>query len=85
MDPAVGLGHGEARRRLERFGPNAVETGRRLTLAGTLGRQLAEPMVLVLLAVAVLALLSGQRHDAVAIGAIILVNAARGTIQEYRA
>ncbi len=83
-DPAAGLGGEEVRRRRERFGPNAVEVRRR-TPGGFFLAQLREPMVLVLAGAALLALLSGQQHDAVAIAVIVVLNAVLGTLQEFRA
>ncbi len=84
-DPGWGLGRDEARRRLERYGANAVEVRRRRTLLGLLLAQFREPMILILGAAALLALLSGQRHDAVVIAVIVVLNAGLGAVQEYRA
>ena len=55
-DRTRGLTQGEAERRLERYGPNRLERGRRPGLPRRLWGQLTDPMVLVLLAAAGLSL-----------------------------
>ena len=83
--PASGLTDAEVRRRAEQHGPNEVadQGGRRpwqILLA-----QLAGVMTLVLFAAAAMSAFLGDVLDAVVILAIVVLNAAFGFFQEYRA
>jgi Ca2+-transporting ATPase len=71
---------------LARYGPNELPPPRRDPLMLRVGRQLAEPMALLLLiAAAVSALALGERLDGVAIVVIVVLNAAIGLLEEGRA
>ena len=85
MDPATGLDPLEAARRLARDGPNTLPEPRHRSVARMLLAQLTEFMVLLLLASAVVAGLLGELQDIAAIVAIVVLNAALGVVQEYRA
>ena len=81
----AGLEPGEVTRRLARHGPNRIrEPQRRGPLRILLG-QFSDFMVLVLAGAAVLAGVIGEPQDAVAIAAILLLNALLGFVQEFRA
>jgi len=81
-----GLTWEEAARRLESYGPNTLREGRKKTLLGIIISQFKNLMILVLLAAAVLSLVIGHDlADAIIIFAVILLNAAMGTIQEAKA
>jgi Ca2+-transporting ATPase len=76
----------EAEARLRRFGPNEIPMGRRVTWERRFANQLLEPMSLLLLvASAVEGFGLGERLEALAILAIVILNAVIGTIQEGRA
>jgi len=80
-----GLSADEAARRLEREGPNRIaETGGRSPLA-MVAAQFADFMIVVLLAAAVVSGALGETTDAIAILVILVLNAAIGATQEYRA
>lgn len=84
-EPSAGLAAAEAAARLERFGPNELteRAGRgRLQIAR---EQLLNVMTLILVAAAVLSALLGDWIEAVVILAIVVLNAALGYSQEYRA
>jgi Ca2+-transporting ATPase len=84
-DLRSGLGQHEADERLRRYGANAIrEAPPRHWLVLLLG-QFRDFMILVLLAAAVLAGLTGDLGDVVVILAIVLLNAVIGFVQEYRA
>jgi Ca2+-transporting ATPase len=81
----AGLTTAEAHRRLLAHGPNTIAHGRRRTPVGMFLGQFADFMILVLLAAAVLSGLIGDVTDTAAIVVILLLNAAVGFVQEYRA
>jgi len=77
-----GLSDEEARRRLERFGPNelgAHEVG----IWQVAARQFRSPMVYLLAAAAALSFVFGRHADGVTIAVILLINAGIGFWQEY--
>ncbi len=80
-----GLDSAEARRRLERYGPNELEErGLRSPLRVLLG-QFTEIMVVVLLVAAGISFAIGKTTDAIMILVIVVLNAILGFTQEYRA
>jgi Ca2+-transporting ATPase len=84
-DAEQGLTQAEARRRLATYGPNElVERGRRSPWS-ILWEQLRATMVVILIVAAVISALLGDYKDAVAILAIVVLNALLGFRQEYQA
>ncbi len=83
-DPS-GLAEAEARRRLERHGPNTIETESRVTVLGVLLDQFRSFIVYVLLFAVVFAALLGEHLDVAIIAAIVVVNAVIGFFQEWSA
>lgn len=84
-DPDNGLPQAEAERRLQEHGPNElIERGLKSPWL-ILWEQLTALMVLILIVAAVISAILGDYKDAAAIGAIIVLNAVLGFIQEYRA
>jgi len=84
-DADGGLSAEEARRRLERFGPNALpETTRRSLLSVFLG-QFKSPLIYLLFVAAGVALALGHVSDAAVIFIIVFLNAVIGAFQEGRA
>lgn len=81
----TGLSTPEARERLRQDGYNRLKQPSRRGAAQMLLDQLLNPFVLLLSAAAILAFLLGERVDAIAISAIVFVNALVGTVQEWRA
>lgn len=80
-----GLSAAQAARRLEQYGPNALDQPKRGGPAARLLAQLKDPMILVLLAAAGLSLAASGFHDwgdAVIILVIVLVNAVLSISQE---
>lgn len=80
-----GLSHDEAARRLAEYGPNRLEAATGRTAWRILLGQFKETMVLILLAAAVISYLIGDLKDTLVILAIVVLNAALGFFQEYRA
>jgi len=83
--PLHGLSREEAARRLARFGRNVLPRAAPPSLAAIFLRQFASPLMLVLVAAAVVSLLLGHFADAAFIGAAVLINAIVGTHQEHGA
>jgi Ca2+-transporting ATPase len=80
-----GLSDGEAKARLERFGPNELPRARRPAYTAIALRQFTDPLVMLLMAAALVSALIGERIEAAAIAAIVLLNALLGFVQEARA
>ena len=87
VGPAVprGLDDATARRRLIECGANEIERAAATSPWRILLAQFASPLIWLLLAACLASALLGEVADAVAIGVILLVNAAVGFLQEYRA
>ena len=80
-----GLSANEAARRLEKEGPNEIrESGRRNIFAMAVS-QFKDFMVLVLIAAAIVSGFIGDAGDTIVIMAIVVLNAAIGFAQDYRA
>ncbi len=81
----AGITADEARARLATYGPNElVEKARKTALMMFLG-QFGDFMILVLIAAAVISGIIGELSDTIAIIVIVVLNAALGFSQEYRA
>ena len=91
-DPRRGLSPAEAEARLERDGPNELEGAEPISPWKIFFGQFNNLMVLILLAAAGVAFVSwwldghhGLPADALVVGAIVVLNAVLGFLQEYRA
>jgi magnesium-transporting ATPase (P-type) len=82
---AGGLGAAEARRRLEEHGPNTLPSRPPPTLLQVLLHQLANPLIYLLIAAGVVSLAIDHVTDAIFIFVVIAINAAIGTVQEWKA
>ena len=80
-----GLGADEAAERLRRHGPNALPPPTRIPGWRRFLRHFNDPLILFLLAAAVIALSVGHHVDAAVIVAVVTVNAIVGYVQEGRA
>ncbi|AOS97947.1 putative cation-transporting ATPase F [Microbulbifer aggregans] len=83
-DP-LGLSSADAERRLASYGINRLPPPRLPGFPRLFLRQFISPLIYVLLAAMVVSLLVGELADASFIGAILLVNALIGALQEYHA
>jgi Ca2+-transporting ATPase len=81
----TGLTEAEAIERLRREGPNVVARPRPPSVARRAARQLADPLVLLLLAALGATVLVGDITDSVIIAAVVLANSGIGVVQEVRA
>ena len=83
--PGGGLTGEEAERRLGRYGPNLFERTPRASAWQVLARQFRSVVVLLLVAAGAVAVLTGDMLDALAIGAVLLLNVTIGFVTELRA
>ena len=80
-----GLSEEEAVSRLAEYGPNELEERARRSPLAILAGQFTEVMVMLLMAAAAISLFVGDFKDTAAILVIVVLNAALGFVQEYRA
>ena len=80
-----GLSSAQAQERLSAFGPNEIIDQGGKSIWKILWAQLTDTMVLVLFGAAIISILISDWKDAIAIFAIVLINAIIGLVQEYRA
>ncbi len=78
-----GLSTEEAQRRLAEVGPNVLATAK-VTMWMVLGRQLRNPLLILLLSAATVSGLTGDPTDATIIGAIVALSVLLGFVNEYR-
>ncbi|MFH1447517.1 MAG: HAD-IC family P-type ATPase [Candidatus Micrarchaeota archaeon] len=81
----TGLSDEEALERQKRYGPNELEEKKRITVLGLFANQFKSLVVAALFIAAGLSFIMEEYLDVAVIGAVLLVNAAIGTYQEYRA
>ncbi len=84
-DAGKGLSAGEAGRRLLEDGPNVMKEARKKTVVESFLGQLNDPLIYVLMVAAVVSILLGESSDAVIIGAVVVLNAVVGMLQEGKA
>ena len=83
--PSTGLSTGEARRRLEQYGPNELQAISRSSAWHTLAAQFKNLLVVILLVATALSGLLGHGLEAVVIAVIVLFAVLLGFVQEFRA
>jgi Ca2+-transporting ATPase len=83
--PRAGLSSDEARRRLISFGPNEILREPTTSASLLLARQFTSPVIWLLLGASAVSVAVGEVLDAIAIGVIVVINAAIGFFQEHRA
>jgi len=81
----TGLTVQEAARRLEEIGPNEIQQRGRISVWSSIGLQLRDPLIVVLLAACLLTVVSGDFTNAAVIAFVVLVNTAVGVTQEVKA
>jgi len=83
--PAAGLSREEAAARLEKYGRNALTQKKGKSIFLMIFEQLNEPLIYILLGAAIVTILMGEISDAIIIGAVVVINAVVGVIQESKA
>ena len=84
-DPIIGLPQSSIAERLEQYGRNEMLEKGQKSPWRIVWEQLSNTLIVVLVVAAVISAVMGDVEDACAIGAIVLLNAALGFHQEYRA
>ena len=84
-DAKRGLTSSEAASRLEKYGPNAIESSNKKSLAKKIIEQLLDPMVILLIVAAIVSAFTGDVVECVIIIAIVVINAIMSIIQEGKA
>lgn len=85
VDPERGLENSEVTGRREESGWNTLPEARTRPLAMLFLGQFASPLIYLLLAAAIIALVMGDRRDAIVILGVLIMNSLIGTFQEGRA
>jgi Ca2+-transporting ATPase len=80
-----GLTKAEADKRLEEYGYNELEKGKKLTPLAIFFNQFKNALLLLLIFAGFLSLILGEKIESVAIFGILMLNAVLGFIQEFRA
>ena len=80
-----GLSNKEAESRLNRYGPNVLREGRRVSPTKIFLAQFKDFMVLILIGATLISGMLGEYADAITIFAIVTLNAILGFFQEYKA
>lgn len=80
-----GLSTSEADAKLQEFGPNELQEGKKRSIAKMLLAQFKDVMILILLAAAIISGVIGELSDTIVIIIIVVLNAIIGFFQEYRA
>lgn len=84
-DAKRGLTSSEAAARLEKYGPNAIESSNEKSLAKKIIEQILDPMVILLIVAAIVSAFTGDVVECVIIIAIVVINAIMSIIQEGKA
>ncbi len=84
-DTVDGLSAAEAARRLAEYGPNAIPKEPPPSRWSIALAQLADPMNVMLVAVAIISVLVGEASTGLMVGALVLLNVVLGTNQEMKA
>ena len=81
----VGLSNEQAKKRLEKYGPNQLAEGKKTTFWEMIYEQLNNFVIIMLVVAAAISALLGEVVDAGAIIAIVVLNTVMGVVQDNRA
>ena len=84
-DPKTGLSSSEVEARLEKYGPNRIESSNKRSLLEKLKDQLVDPMVILLIIASIISAFTGDTVEAIIIIAIVVINAIMSIYQEGQA
>ena len=80
-----GLGEQQVEERLKHYGSNVLEETGRKSVARIFVEQFADLLVVILIAAAVISMLSGNAESTIVIFAVLFLNAVLGTVQYVKA
>ena len=80
-----GLTSAEAAARLETFGPNQLAEGKKKSPAAVFFGQFKDLLVVILIAAALISMVSGNLESTLVIFAVLILNAVLGTVQYFKA
>lgn len=84
-NPKTGLSLEQVQKRFAEYGPNTLPIKRPPTVGEIFLHQFKSPLIYILLIAAIVSIVIGDAKDATFIFAVLLLNAALGTFQEWRA
>lgn len=84
-DISRGLTESDAKQRLEKYGLNKIESGKKKSLGQKIVEQIADPMVILLIVAAILSAFTGDLVESIIIIAIVIINAIMSIYQEGKA
>ena len=82
---AAGLTGEQAQQRLAQYGPNRLAEGEKKSWLAVFASQFKDLLVVILIAAAVISMLSGNLESTLVIFAVLLLNAVLGTVQYFKA
>ncbi len=85
VNPSTGLSSGEVNKRLEKYGYNKLKGKPKKSFLTLFLSQLQDMLIYVLLGAAVITIFIGEYVDSIIILLVVLINAAIGVAQEYKA
>ncbi|HOM03277.1 MAG TPA: calcium-translocating P-type ATPase, PMCA-type [Acetivibrio sp.] len=80
-----GIESKEAAQRLEKYGPNKLDEGKKKSVIAKFLDQLKDPMIIVLIVAAIISGLAGEPADSIIILMVVIVNSILGVVQEGKA
>ncbi|UWV48505.1 calcium-translocating P-type ATPase, PMCA-type [Acetivibrio thermocellus] len=80
-----GIDPKEASLRLEKYGRNKLDEGKKKTVFGRFLDQLKDPMIIVLIVAAIISGFAGEPADSIIILMVVLINSILGVVQEGKA
>ncbi|MEG0952024.1 MAG: cation-translocating P-type ATPase, partial [Niameybacter sp.] len=80
-----GLSTNQAHKQLESYGPNALSEGKKKSGLIVFLEQFKDLLVIILIAAAIISILSGNIESTIVIFAVIILNAILGTVQHFKA
>jgi len=80
-----GLSETQAREHFEKYGPNQIEFGKKISLLSLLAEQFTSPLVLILIFSAFISFYFGKEIDSFLIFAIVIANGIFGFVQNFNA
>ena len=84
-NPKTGLSSSEAKSRLEKYGPNKIESSSKKSLIRKILDQIIDPMVILLIVASIISAFTGDKIEAIIIIAIVIINAIMSIHQEGQA